>query len=93
MLTQEEVRKIATLARIALSDAEVEKFQRDLSAVLDYVAELNQVAIDGVAEVSQVTGLVNAQRADVAVASTHRDAILGQAPETKDGFFKVKAIL
>lgn len=93
MLTQEEVRKIATLARIALSDAEVEKFQRDLSAVLDYVAELNQVAIDGVAEVSQVTGLVNVQRSDVAVRTEHRDAILGQAPETKDDFFKVKAIL
>lgn len=93
MLTQEEVRKIATLARIALSDAEVEKFQKDLSAVLDYVAELNQVPIEEVAEVSQVTGLVNVQRKDVAVVSAHRDAILGQAPETKDGFFKVKAIL
>lgn len=93
MLTQEEVKKIATLARIALSDAEVEKFQKDLSAVLDYVAELNQVNVDGVTEVSQVTGLVNMQRADVAVSFEHRDAILSQAPETKDGFFKVKAIL
>lgn len=93
MLTQEEVKKIATLARIALSDAEVEKFQKDLSAVLDYVAELNQVNVDGVVEVSQVTGLVNVQRSDIAVASLHRDAILAQAPETKDGFFKVKAIL
>lgn len=93
MLTQAEVRKIASLARIALSDAEVEKFQKDLSAVFDYVAELNQVNVDGVEEVTQVTGLVNVQREDVAVVGVHREAILTQAPETKDGFFKVKAIL
>lgn len=93
MLTKEEVVKIATLARIELTEAEVEKFQKDLSVVLDYVAELNQIDIEGVEEVSQVTGLVNAQRRDEPVSTTHRDAILGQAPEIKDGFYKVKAIL
>jgi aspartyl-tRNA(Asn)/glutamyl-tRNA(Gln) amidotransferase subunit C len=93
MLTKEEVIKIATLARIELSEAEVEKFQKDLSAVLDYVAELNQINVDGVEEVSQVTGLVNVQRLDQSVQAENRDAILAQAPETKDGFVKVKAIL
>lgn len=93
MLTTEEVVKIATLARIELTEAEVVKFQKDLSAVLDYVAELNQVDIEGVEEVSQVTGLVNVQRRDEPVSTAHRDAILEQAPEIKDGFYKVKAIL
>ncbi len=93
MLTKEEVAKVAVLARISLTEAEVEKFQHDLSAVLDYVAELNQVNIDGVEEVSQVTGLVNVQRDDVAVVFEDLQAITSQAPETKDGYYKVKAIL
>lgn len=93
MLTKEEVAKVAVLARISLTEAEVEKFQHDLSAVLDYVAELNLVHIDGVEEVSQVTGLVNVQRDDVAVVFEDLQAITSQAPETKDGYYKVKAIL
>ncbi len=93
MLTKEEVVKLATLARIELTETEVEKFQRELSTVLDYVEELQQVNIDGVEEVSQVTGLVNVQRSDVAVLASNVDAIKGQAPELKDGYYKVKAIL
>ncbi len=93
MLTKEEVIKIATLARIELTEVEVEKFQKDLSTVLDYVAELNQINIENVEEVSQVTGLVSVQRRDEPVPTTHREAILSQAPEIKDGFYKVKAIL
>jgi aspartyl-tRNA(Asn)/glutamyl-tRNA(Gln) amidotransferase subunit C len=65
----------------------------DLTTVLDYVAELNQVNIEGVEEVSQVTGLVNVQRGDTPVVFEDLDAITSQAPETKDGYYKVKAIL
>jgi aspartyl-tRNA(Asn)/glutamyl-tRNA(Gln) amidotransferase subunit C len=93
MLTKEEVVKIAVLARIDLSDAEIEKFQKDLSVVLDYVSELNQINVDGVEEISQVTGLVNVQREDAPVLTEHREEILAEAPEVKDGFYKVKAIL
>jgi aspartyl-tRNA(Asn)/glutamyl-tRNA(Gln) amidotransferase subunit C len=93
MLTKEEVIKIAQLARIELSDAEVEKFQKELSAVLDYVEELKSVNVDGLEEVSQVTGLVNVQRADKAMEAENIHEILSQAPEMKDGYYKVKAIL
>ena len=54
MLTKEEVIKIAQLARISLTDAEVEKFQKELSTVLDYVEELKQVNVKELEEVSQV---------------------------------------
>jgi len=93
MLIKEEVIKIAQLARIALTDAEVEKFQKELSTVLDYVEELKSVDVSGLEEVSQVTGLVNVQRADVVVDHGNREEILAQAPEIKDGYYKVKAIL
>ena len=94
MLTKEEVVKLATLARIKLTETEVEKFQRELTTVLDYVEELQQVNIDGVEEVSQVTGLVNVQREDFPVLMDDvTNRIKSQAPEMKDGYYKVKAIL
>lgn len=93
MLSKDEVLHIANLARIELKDAEVEKFQKDLSAVLDYVEELKGVNIEGLEEVSQVTGLINVQRPDQPVLAQNREQILGQAPEMKDDYFKVKAIL
>ncbi len=93
MLTTDEVKKIAVLARISLSPEEVEKFRSELSTVLDYVEDLQQVNIEGVEEVSQVTGLVNVQREDISVEFADLQAITSQAPEMKDGYYKVKAIL
>lgn len=93
MLNRDEVIKIAQLARIALSDDEVEKFRKDLSTVLDYVEELKKVDVTGLEEVSQVTGLVNVQREDKAIDYGNREEILSQAPEIKDGYYKVKSIL
>lgn len=93
MLTREEVIKLAQLARIELSEQEVEKFQRDLSTVLEYVEELKLVNVEGLEEVSQVTGLVNVQREDVVVDHENRIEIFSQAPEMKDDYFKVKTIL
>jgi aspartyl-tRNA(Asn)/glutamyl-tRNA(Gln) amidotransferase subunit C len=93
MLSKEQVVKIAELARIALTDAEVEKFQKELSTVLDYVDELKAVDVTGLEEVAQVTGLVNVQRQDKIIEAENHDAILSQAPEIKDGYYKVKAIL
>ena len=93
MLTVEEVKKIAVLARIELTEDEVERFRTDLSVVLDYVNELQQVDTEGVDEVSQVTGLVNVQREDTAVMSEIVEDIKAGAPEIKDGYYKVRAIL
>ena len=93
MLSKDEVKKIASLARIELSESEVEKFQKDLSAVLDYVDELKKVDVSGVDEVFEVTGLVNVQRDDAAMVSDTHEGIFKNAPEMKDGFYKVKAIL
>lgn len=93
MLTQEEVLHIAKLARIELGPEEVEKYQKELSLVLDYVSELKDVETEGLEEVSQVTGLENVQRVDVPVLAENRDEILSQAPDVKDGLYKVQSIL
>jgi aspartyl-tRNA(Asn)/glutamyl-tRNA(Gln) amidotransferase subunit C len=93
MLTPEEVKKVALLARIELRDGELEKFQKDLSSILDYVEELKQVDTEGLEIVSQVTGLENVQRDDEPKTAENHDAIIANAPATKDGYYKVKSIL
>lgn len=93
MLTQDQVIKVAQLARIRLAETEVEKFQQQLSTILDYVEELKKVDTEGLEEVSQVTGLVNVQREDRVVAADNHEDIYKNAPEMKDGYYKVKAIL
>lgn len=96
MLTREEVVKIAKLARIALSDEEVKKFQKELSAVLDYVEELKQTQFavaGGLDPTHEVTGLINVQRDDKVKTADNHEAIFDNAPEMKDGYYKVKAIL
>ena len=92
-LTKEEVVKLGKLARIKLSEEEVEKFTLQLSTVLEYVEELKNVDVTGLEEVSQVTGLINVQRIDAAVIADNIPQIMQNAPEIKDGYYKVKAIL
>jgi aspartyl-tRNA(Asn)/glutamyl-tRNA(Gln) amidotransferase subunit C len=93
MLTEEEVKKVAQMARIELSDTEIEKFQKDLSSVLDYVDALKEVDTDGLEIVSSVTGLENVQREDKAVMADYQEEIMSNAPERKDKYYKVKSIL
>lgn len=93
MLSIDEVKKVAQLARIELSDAEVEKFQKDLSSILDYVEELKAVDTAGLEIVASVTGLENVQRDDKAVSIDYQEEIMQNAPERKDRYYKVKSIL
>ncbi len=93
MLSTEEIKKIALLARIELEDNEIEKFQKDLSSVLDYVEDLKQVDTEGLEIVASVTGLENVLREDKPIETKVREEILANVPENKDSYYKVKAIL
>ncbi len=93
MLSEEEVKKVAGMARIALTDEEVKKFQKDLSSVLDYVAELQQVDTEGLEIVSSVTGLENVERLDEPRLIDYQEEIMANAPDRKDRYYKVKSIL
>lgn len=92
-LSAEEVKKLAGLARIRLSEEEVKKLQGNLGTILNFVEELKHVNTEGLEEVSQVTSLINAQRDDKVVLAENHAEIFREAPEIKDGYFKVKAIL
>lgn len=78
-LTKEQVKHVAKLARLGLRDSEVAKFQTQMSSILDYVEQLNEVDTEGVPPTAQVTGLVNIMRDDVVIKSNAPDSLA--APE------------
>lgn len=95
MLTREEILHIATLARIGLTEKDVEKYQHDLSSILDYFKKLEEVDVENVDPIGHITGMQNSFRFDKneEFGSLGREAIMKNAPETKDGYIKVKSVL
>jgi aspartyl-tRNA(Asn)/glutamyl-tRNA(Gln) amidotransferase subunit C len=93
-LSKEEVQKVAKLARIELTQEEVEKFQTQLSDILDYIDKLQEVNTDNVETTAQVTGLENVLREDAikGCPEDEREAALNQAPELAANFVKVKSV-
>ncbi len=92
-LTAEEVLHIARLARIALSDADVERFTAQLSGILDHFAALSRVNTDAVEPTAHPLPLSNVMRADSVAPSLDQDQALANAPDREDGFFRVRAVL
>lgn len=93
-LSKEEVLKVARLARIELSDEEVEKFSAQLSDILTYVDQLQSVETENVEATAQVTGLENVFRADEVkdCPPEEKEAALSQAPERTGSLIKVKSV-
>ena len=91
-LTIEEVQHVAHLARLRLSAGELAKLQHDLSNILGYIDMLKEVDVEGVAPTAQVTDLANVMRDDEVRPSLPRDAVLANAPDQRDGMFRVKDI-
>jgi len=80
-LTAAQVRHIAKLARLEISDDEVEKYAKELSAILDYVEKLKEVKTDGVEPTAQVTGQANVLREDaIEDKGITTDALLSTSP-------------
>lgn len=92
-LTGDEVRHIAHLARVALSDEEVERLRDELSAILDQFSVLDQIDTDDVPPTAQTFEMTNVEREDTALPSSHRDDVLANAPRDQDGYFRVRAVL
>lgn len=90
-----DVSHIAKLARLGLNKEEEQKFAKDLTAILEFVKKLEEVDVKNIEPMSQVTGLENMTRPDEGEkkGTKIRESILVNAPETKDGYIKVKAIL
>jgi aspartyl-tRNA(Asn)/glutamyl-tRNA(Gln) amidotransferase subunit C len=97
-VTEEDVARVAELAHLELAPQETWRMLHDLNAILDYVAELNELDTAGVAPLAQVSELLDAAgkgvlRADVPLPSLDRATVMNQAPETDHVFFKVPKVI
>lgn len=93
-LTRDQVLKLADLSRLKLTPQEIEKFQTELSEILDYVAILDKADTDGLEPTYQVTGLKNVTRDDELVEYQAEPAnILKLAPALEKNQYKVKRVL
>ncbi|KKQ52198.1 MAG: Aspartyl/glutamyl-tRNA(Asn/Gln) amidotransferase subunit C [Parcubacteria group bacterium GW2011_GWD2_38_11] len=95
MLSKEEILHIATLARIGVSEKDVEKYQHDLSEILDYFKKLDEVDVSDVQPIGHITGMQNTFRTDKQddFGELGKEEIMKNVPETKDGYIKVKSVL
>lgn len=93
-LSISDIQKIARLARLALTPDEEERYARELSIVLDYFAQLNEVPTDDVPETCQVTDLEDITRPDVArmVEVAVREKSIAQFPVKMAGLLQVQAV-
>lgn len=95
-ITKQEVKHIAKLARLNLGDKEVEKFEKELSLVLDYIKVLDEVDVSTIEPTSHPFKIKNTARKDEPVLDKNNDQaekIIGLAPDTKNNYLKVKPIL
>ncbi len=88
-----DVKNVAKLANLPLKDTEIPVFEKQLDEILDYFKVLEKLDLSKVTETSQVTGLTNVTRKDIASDSLTQEQALQNAPVTENGFIKVTAIL
>lgn len=91
-LTEDDVRHIAKLARLHLTEEEVKKFQKQLSSVLDYIEILNEVDTSNVGIPPQIIGKENTFRNDETSPSFPQKGALKNASKKKDGYFVADAV-
>jgi aspartyl-tRNA(Asn)/glutamyl-tRNA(Gln) amidotransferase subunit C len=89
MIEREEVRHVASLARLALSEEELDRMALELASVLEHIAAIEELDLDGVAPTSHVVAVENALRPDVPVPSLSRESVLESAPQVLDDGFAV----
>jgi aspartyl-tRNA(Asn)/glutamyl-tRNA(Gln) amidotransferase subunit C len=95
MLSKKEVKHIAKLARLGLDEKEIEKYQKELSSILDYVEKLKKVKVVKVEPTSHPSKVENVMRGDIGRRKTEVQTskeLLDLAPETREGYLKVKSI-
>lgn len=92
-ISEEQVRQVARLARLKLTDEQLRRYAVDLAAILDYVEQLEGVDTEGVEPLSHPLALGNVFREDQVGPSLAPDAALANAPQRQDNFFRVPKVL
>lgn len=92
-ITKEQVEHVAHLARLAVTDEEVENLAKDLSAIIEYAEQLNELDTDNVEPTTHVLDLKNVMRKDEPKEWITQEEALKNAPDAEDGQFRVPSIL
>jgi aspartyl-tRNA(Asn)/glutamyl-tRNA(Gln) amidotransferase subunit C len=89
MIDREQVLHVARLARLRLSEEEVERMSHELSSILDHIEKIEELDLDGVEPTSHVVEVENVLREDVPRPSWPRERVLAEAPDASDEGFRV----
>ena len=92
-LDLDEVRHVARLARLRLSDQELQLYRAQLSSVLDHIAMIRELDVEGVEPMAHPSDLTNRLDDDVVDEAMPRDVLLALAPEVQDSFLSVPKVL
>jgi aspartyl-tRNA(Asn)/glutamyl-tRNA(Gln) amidotransferase subunit C len=93
MIDRETVKHVAKLARLGMTEEEVDVFARQLSVILENIAKLQDVDVSGVSPTAHASRLSNIMRPDIAQPSYPQEVLLANAPEQEDNCLKVRAVL
>jgi aspartyl-tRNA(Asn)/glutamyl-tRNA(Gln) amidotransferase subunit C len=93
MIDRETVIKVAKLARLGMTEEDIETFRNQLSVILENIAILQEVDVSGVSPIAHASGLNTIMRADVAQPSYAPEVLLANAPDQEDNCLKVNAVL
>jgi aspartyl-tRNA(Asn)/glutamyl-tRNA(Gln) amidotransferase subunit C len=92
-LTKEQVAKIARLARIEVTEADKEYFAKEISGILQWVEQLNEVKTDGVPQLASVSAVKLPWREDKVIDGNQQEAVLKNAPASDYGCFVVPKVM
>ena len=92
-ITPDTARKVAHLARIRVTEADLPALAQELSNILTFMEQLNEVDIDGVEPMTSVTPMRLKRRADVVDDGGMQHKILSNAPDAREGFFAVPKVV
>ncbi len=93
MIDRETVKHVAKLARLGMTEEEVDVFASQLSVILENIAKLQEVDVSGVSPTAHASRLSNIMRPDISQPSYPPEVLLANAPEQEDNCLKVRAVL
>ena len=92
-IDRDTARKVAHLARIQVAEADLDTLASELSGILGFMEQLNEVDIEGVEPMTSVTPMALKRREDIVTDGGYPEKILANAPDTREGFFAVPKVV
>ncbi|KGG16696.1 MULTISPECIES: Asp-tRNA(Asn)/Glu-tRNA(Gln) amidotransferase subunit GatC [unclassified Prochlorococcus] len=92
-ITSDDVRKVANLARLAISEEDIRTYSKQLEEILEYIAQLEKIDTKEVPPTTRAVEVVNVMRDDIVDSSDIRDKLLNLAPKREGEFYRVPKIL